>query len=108
MNDNLNNQPVLHLNLIHRWFEIIGNPKTEEYRAINDHWKKFFQPGQVKIRGVWYNASEVEVCFSNGYSPSRPQKRFRMKDVTIGQGREDWGAVKDENYFVLTFYKTLL
>lgn len=92
---------ILHLNLIKRWFDIIGDPKKEEYRALSRHWNNIFKDGKIKIKGNLYDPSQVVVCFSNGYATDRPSKWFRIESVTVGKGKTEWGAHPDLEYHVI-------
>lgn len=100
-------KPILHLNLIKKWFDIIGEEKKEEYRAMSEHWSKVFQNGKIKIKGKFYHPTDVVVCFSNGYSKNRPQKKFKLKGLKVWIGKEEWGAEKDVQYFVLSIGDTI-
>lgn len=93
--------PVLHLNLIRKWFDIIGNPKDEEYRAITPYWSRIFTNGKIKIKGKFYHPTDVVVCFSNGYAKDRPQKTFKVKGLKVGFGYSPWGADGNTQYFIL-------
>lgn len=94
--------PILHLNLIRKWFDMIGKEKKEEYRTISKHWSRIFQNGKIKIKGKFYHPTDVVICFSNGYSKKRPQKMFKLKGLKVGFGKEEWGAEQDVQYFVLS------
>lgn len=93
--------PVLHLNLIRKWFDIIGNPKDEEYRAITPYWSRIFTHGKIKIKGKYYHPTDVVACFSNGYAKDRPQKTFKVKGFKVGFGCCAWGAEGNTQYFIL-------
>lgn len=93
--------PVLHLNLIRKWFDIIGDPKDEEYRAITTYWSRIFTNGKIKIKGKYYHPTDVVVCFSNGYAKNRPQKTFKVKGLKVGFGYSPWGADGKNQYFIL-------
>jgi len=91
-------KPILHLNLKRKWFDMIkSGEKTVEYRALSPYWKQ----------RLWkYYAESVDVdaiiiCFSNGYAKNRPQFYADLKDITVGIGRPEWGAVPKEKYFCL-------
>ncbi len=93
--------PVLQLNLKRQWFDMIGDPKMEEYREIKPHWDLFFATGNIRIGGIAYKPSDVIVCFSNGFATNRPQKKFKIKGLRIGTGKEEWGAVTGVDYYVI-------
>jgi hypothetical protein len=94
--------PILHLNLTKRWFDAVGVTKFEEYRALTPYWGRVFVDGKIRIRGKLYEPNDVIVCFSNGYAKNRPQKTFRIKGMSIGIGRPDWGAVNNTEYYIIT------
>lgn len=94
-------KPTLHLNLHKKWFDIIGNPKVEEYRQINLYWSRIFSGGLIKVRGKWYHPTDIRVCFSNGYAKDRPQKTFDCVGLSIGYGLPEWGALEYQQYFVI-------
>lgn len=92
---------TLHLNLVKKWFDIIGDPKTEEYRAITPYWSRVFNFG-IWIKGKCYDPKDVVVCFSNGYAKDRPQKMFKVRGLRIGYGKPEWGADPNTEYFILS------
>lgn len=94
-------KPTLHLNLHKRWFDIIGDPKVEEYRQINEYWSRIFSNGKIKVRGRWYHPTDVQICFSNGYAKNRPQKTFDCVGLSVGSGNEEWGARRNEQYYII-------
>jgi hypothetical protein len=102
------NKPILHLNLIKKWFDIIGEVKLEEYREITPYWERYFSGNSIRIKGKWYNPNEVIVCFSNGYAKDRPQKFFNIKELRVGVGNPIWGATPDKNYFVIVLGERIL
>lgn len=93
--------PILHLNLHRKWFNIIGCQKTEEYRAITTYWSRIFCEGKIKIKGKYYHPKDVVVCFSNGYTKNRPQKKFKINGLKVGFGQEKWGADPNTQYFII-------
>ena len=100
-------KPILHLNLIRKWFDMIGNEKTEEYREITTYWSRVFTNGHIKIKGKCYHPTDVNVRFSNGYAKERPQKTFEIKFLTVGLGKYEWGADPGKQYFILTIGKRI-
>ncbi len=102
MKPNAIKQPILHLVLTKKWFDMMGNPKTEEYREITPYWSRVFSRGQVKIKGIRHAATDVVVCFSLGYASDRPQRFFYLRGLKIQSGGvPEWGAKPDTMYFVL-------
>lgn len=102
-----NKSLIIHLNLIKRWFDMIGDPKVEGYREIKPYWNNRFVDGKVKINGKFYSPQETEIliCFSNGYSADRPQKTFRLVSINIQEGKEEWGALPGQKYHTLHIQK---
>ena len=115
-------EKVLHLNLKKKWYDmILSGGKKEEYREVKDYWIKRFSicEGNNKpditrfyckkalctscvIRGNGFHSKKFDaVIFSNGYSKNRPQFKKHLKNIKIGKGKEEWGAKKGEDYFVL-------
>ena len=94
--------PVLHLNLIKVWFDMIKKgDKKEEYRDITEYWGRRFVNGKIKIKGVCYHPSDVIVCFSNGYAKNRDQFYVQIKGMKVGKGKPEWGAQLNQQYHVL-------
>ncbi|MDY6381974.1 MAG: hypothetical protein SPK52_06915 [Synergistales bacterium] len=83
---------TLKLVLKKKWFDMIASgEKTEEYRETTPYWKKRLCP-----------CNDYDfVTFYLGYRKNRPQKTFRVKYITKGRGKEEWGAKKDKNYFII-------
>jgi hypothetical protein len=101
----MDNKPVLHLNLHRKWFDIIGEAKKEEYRAITSYWSRILSHGGIKIKGKYYHPTEVLICFSNGYAKSRPQKTFEITGLKTGFGIPELGADPNTQYFIIQIGK---
>lgn len=68
---------TLHLTLFREWFDAIARgEKTEEYRSLNDYWRR-------KLIGRQYN----EIRFANGYGRHRPFLRVEFLGVQEGVWR---------------------
>lgn len=116
--DAIKGKPILHLNLTAKWFDMIEQRiKLHEYREYSDYWKRFFvrkmeESGEmmdkIKIKGKYYNPTDVIICFSNGYNKNRRQVYVEIKEFGRGYGREDWGAIPNRRYFILTLGNILL
>ena len=99
---------MLTLPIKKKWFDmILSGEKKEEYREINRYYKgRFFslfdivdQCGEELVNPFEENP-EREIMFRNGYSKDSPS--FIAKcTLLIGEGKEEWGAEKDKQYFVL-------
>lgn len=94
-------RPILHLNLYKKYFDMIGDTKLKEYRKINAYWSRKFGNGNIKIRGKYYHASDAVVCFSNGYSKTRPQKIFEINRLCVEFGNSDLGSNPHIQYYTI-------
>ena len=93
----------IHLNLKAKWFDLIlDGIKKQEYRDLSDYWKarlnKLFS---TESKGNTYIPIVESIIFSNGYAKDRRQFEIEWKGAMIGKGREDWGAQKGKQYYVL-------
>lgn len=80
---------VLRLNLKAKWYEMIeSGEKQEEYREIKEYWTKRLSNKEYDI-----------VEFVYGYT--RRTMMFHIKSIDIATGKEEWGAEKDEKYYVI-------
>ena len=104
-----------------KWFDmILSGEKKEEYREIKLYYISRFKA----LLGISDCNNEdfmvvVEVCtqyqggtkpfnvmFRNGYSKTSPS--FIAKcTLSVGTGKEEWGAEKDKQYFILTIHEIL-
>lgn len=99
---------TLHLNLKKQWFDmILSGEKKEEYRDITDYWRnRIIEHSESEnIEGYFnflhHGKSFDTVTFSNGYSKTRPQFEVELKDIRVGFGNLNWGAIPEVQYFVL-------
>lgn len=95
-----------------KWFDmILSGEKKEEYREI--------KPYYISRLSNWFGIivkkdgsvtrpcqGEQPVMFRNGYSNGSPLF-IAMCSVQVGTGKEEWGAEKDKQYFVLTIHEIL-
>lgn len=104
---------ILHLNLKKKWFDLIAEgEKKEEYREIKDYWisrltkdKSICQMGD---NGYVVNERKFDkVVFKNGYNKDAPIMIVECKGIETTTGKEEWGAEKDEHYFVIKLGKIL-
>jgi hypothetical protein len=86
---------TLYLTLKKRWFNmIVHGGKREEYREIKEYWeKRLMKDGKIR--------QFEEVVFRNGYGKDSPKATFDLNHIWIGKGKEEWGAEKDKEYFVI-------
>ena len=89
-----------------KWFEmILSGEKKEEYREIKQYYVTRFRNDTAPdlwnfVREIKTNPQEIEILFRNGYSSDSPS--FKAKcELTTGTGKEEWGAEKGKEYFVL-------
>lgn len=97
-----------------KWFDmILSGEKKEEYREIKPYYKgRFFSLFDIidECDGSLINPFEEnpvrEVMLRNGYSKNSPS--FIAKcTLSIGTGKEEWGAEPDKQYFILTIQEIL-
>ncbi|WP_454974060.1 ASCH domain-containing protein [Capnocytophaga gingivalis] len=82
----------LHLTLKKNWFDLIlSGEKKEEYREIKPYWEK-------RLIGKKYD----RIIFRNGYRKNAPQFTMKLKSITQGTGKSEWGAEEGKIYFVLS------
>lgn len=82
----------LHLTLKKNWFDLIlSGEKKEEYREIKPYWEK-------RLMGKKYD----RIIFRNGYATNAPQFTIKLKSITQGIGKSEWGAEEGKRYFVLS------
>ena len=82
----------LHLTLKKNWFDLIlSGEKKEEYREIKPYWEK-------RLMGKKYD----RIIFRNGYATNAPQFTIKLKSITQGIGKSEWGAEEGKQYFILS------
>lgn len=93
-----------------KWFDmILSGEKKEEYREITPYYKtRFCNWFGIIVRK---DKSIVKPCegnqpvmFRNGYNNNSPSF-VAMCSVKVGTGKEEWGAEKDKQYFVLAIHE---
>ena len=86
---------MLTLHIIREWFDLIEcGYKKEEYREIKPYYDSRF-----KELGV-----PTVIRFRAGYSKDAPVIECRVI-IMKGKGKEKWGAVPGEMYYVLSIKK---
>lgn len=91
-----------------KWFDMIrSGEKKDEYRGRKEYWRKRFASvlgleGKELDKYILYygNTEPFEVMYRNGYSSNSPSFIAKVS-LSIGIGREEWGAVSGEEYYVL-------
>lgn len=121
---------TLDLVLKRKWYDMIASgEKTEEYREIKPYWIKrlieerdpvhhdyyekitriraeFFSDRAIMLQyyleeGYVRNNGYDTVTFHLGYAKDRPSMTFAIKEIVIDEGKEEWGALPRETYFVI-------
>lgn len=109
---------MLTLPIKKKWFDmILSGEKKEEYREITPYymsrlsnlfcvWTKNAEYHSENMRRFLRSENAKknitqEIMFRNGYSKNSPS--FTAKcTLSVGQGKEEWGAETGKEYFVLT------
>lgn len=100
-----------------KWFDMIleqdiKKRKMDEYRAFNDYWGKRFATvlgfkskeeldENIKQHG---RTQTFFVKLRNGYSTNSPYIIAEVS-LSIGTGKEEWGAELNKKYYVLKIQK---
>ena len=96
---------TLTLSLKNQWFEKIkSGEKKEEYRENSEYWQRRL------YRSMNANDAEFKhfdrLVFTLGYPKAGDTERrlvFKNPRISIGTGRQEWGAEPGKQYFVITF-----
>ena len=95
-----------------KWFDMIASgEKKEEYREIKPYYTSRFvkalgfpvksESEDVKeLLSQMQTIKSIEVMFRNGYSNESPTIIANCF-ISIGTGKEEWGASEGENYYIL-------
>lgn len=107
---------TLDLVLKKKWYDMIASEeKTEEYREIKPYWvKRLLEPIDMFGRNYCEDFDPNDfwrefivpivfdkVTFHLGYAKDRPSMTFAIKEIVIDEGKEEWGALPGETYFVI-------
>lgn len=96
---------VLHLTLKKKWFDLIASGgKKCEYRELKHYWK-------VRLEETYYEIDydcPVDVFkqfdivrFRNGYGKNARTIDVEFKGISIGEGRNKWGAEIGRIYYCI-------
>jgi len=90
-----------------KWFDmILSGEKKEEYREIKPYWEKRFKKhfnwnfGEDEIFEWHFSNKPQKIKFQNGYGKDVPSFVAECT-IRIGTGREEWGAEKEVEYYIL-------
>lgn len=110
---------TLDLVLKHKWYDMIeSGEKPEEYRELSPYWcnrlmnsklhctHKYCLPvirsdAQCGITGTYCKRGSqyyTHVRFHRGYTSTT--MTFEIKDISIGQGKPEWGAPDYETFII--------
>lgn len=110
---------MLTLPIKKKWFDmILSGEKKEEHREIKPYWDTRFETWLEILKGEMdfffrdvlkdnkIPMPVLPILFRNGYSKESPS--FIAKcTLSIGTGKEEWGAEKGKEYFILTVQEVL-
>ena len=100
-----------------KWFDMIrSGEKKEEYREIKPYWTKRLNneldrmlksiiPSNVE-RDLRKYPQWLMVKFRNGYRKDSPQIKCKCL-LKYGQGKEEWGAEPNKEYYILEILEIL-
>ncbi len=107
---------MLILQIKRKWFDmIVSGEKREEYRDIKPYYISRFRDisydkrhlsSREFLERLKYetNRHKFYICLRNGYSENSPS--FVVKcTLSVGTGKEEWGAEKGKEYFILTIHE---
>jgi hypothetical protein len=91
---------ALELTIKKKWFDmIVSGEKKEEYRETKQYWItrlcKRIDENHLEIKRF------SRVRFRNGYGKNAPVHVRNIESIFIGEGKSEWGAKDNENYFVI-------
>lgn len=87
---------TLELVLKKHWFDmIVSGEKKEEYREITSYWAKRFLSQKIMLNPFFF------VRFRHGYAKDAPETVLHCLDISITEGRPEWGAKPGVKYFVI-------
>lgn len=96
-----------------KWFNMIASgEKKEEYREIKSYWTSRFIGKELDFGDLPYEFCRqtpnyiITVYFRNGYKKDSPIIKCKCK-LRIGQGKQEWGAVPGQQYYVLKILEIL-
>lgn len=79
------------------WFDmILRGEKKEEYREHKPYWSK---------RLFGKNITHLKLI--NGYGRDKPYLIIELDGIGVGYGKEEWGAIPGEEYFILELGKII-
>ena len=105
---------TLKLTIKKKWFDmILSGEKKEEYREIKPYWKDRIMSSLVvdkneEVKHFSFKHFDAIHFFNGGYYSNKlPNFKIELKSIRTGTGKEQWGAVPGQKYFVLELGKIL-
>ncbi len=99
---------MLTLQIKRKWFDmIVSGEKKEEYREIKPYYTKRFQTIGLLDRYGLPTISIEKVVLKNGYSSDSKQALVDVI-IDIRQGKPEWGAEPNKEYYCLLIKKVCL
>ena len=99
-----------------KWFDMIrSGEKKEEYREIKPYWNKRFTNEAMKQLGpllIGYTNKflnlpfAIKVTLRAGYNKNSPKMICKCV-IHIGEGKQEWGAEFNKEYYVLEILEIL-
>lgn len=102
---------TLDLVLKKQWYDMIASgEKKEEYREIKPYWiGRLADMDDRDDNCSYYSIKRYDrVTFHLGYSKDRPSMTFAIKDITIAEGKPEWGAKEGIKYFVIRLGRRIM
>ena len=103
-----------------KWFDMIAcGEKKEEYREIKPYYKTRFYNAVKEVLDketfaqqltaviLYENTVMLDVIFRNGYNKNSPQIKCKCIYKGRGQGKEEWGAEPNKEYYILEIIKIM-
>lgn len=109
MKELTNEMKVLHLTLKKQWFDMVADTrpetrKDEEYRELKVYWlKRLLRLPTQHLPDIKdpSNAKHFDaVCFKNGYSKDARTVIRECKGISIGIGKDEWGASGSDEFII--------
>ena len=102
------NKPILHLGTNAWCFEMVRKGiKTVDYREIKQYYGRLFSCGQIRIKGVFYQDYQVNICFHLGIGKRHATMLIECEGLSVGVGNPEWGAEPNVPYYRLCLGKIL-
>ncbi len=90
-----------------KWFDMIrSGEKKEEYREIKPYWLARLSKNIIVFHYDGHGRHLIKVILRNGYNSNSPQMKCKCI-LRIGQGKEEWGAEPNKEYYVLEILEVL-